>query len=115
MDDVAQQAMDLTASKSEYTIADLQTAQAAWQRALKLLKTIPAKSVAAAGIESRRSLYMENSDRLASSIKELQQCLKTSAIKETCGSLSLELSHPPTSRLNTPSTADPDPFAPSSF
>jgi len=115
VDDVAQQAMDLTASQAEYTLADLKTAQAAWQRALKLLKTIPAKSVAAAGIESRRSLYMENSDKLASGIKELQQCLKTIASKEMCGYLSLDLSRPPTSRLNTSSTTDPDPFAPSSF
>jgi tetratricopeptide (TPR) repeat protein len=121
VDAVAQQAMDITASRSEYTLADLQSAQATWQRAIKLLKTIPAKSVAAAGIESRRSIYVENSSKIAAGIKELQQCLKTSSLKDMCGYISLSLSNPPTNRFSTTSrsdsdsTSDYDPFEQSSF
>lgn len=109
VDAVAQQAVDSLAGKSDYTLSDLQTAQATWQRAMKLLKTVPAKSVAAAGIESRRSVYMENSNKIAAAIKELQQCQRTSSIKEMCGYISLTLSSPPTNRPDTTSSTTSTP------
>ena len=82
--------------------------------AIKLLKTIPLKSMPAVTIEQRRIIYTENSGKIAAGIKELKQCLTANSVTETCGYISLELTSPSTSRPST-STSDSDPSTPNSF
>jgi len=115
VDNAARQAMDITDGKYEYSIADLRSAQAAWQRAIKLLKTVPAKTMAAAAIEQRRSVYTENLGKITDGIKKLNNCLRHNLTKEVCGYFLLNLTQPPSSQFSTDSTSGSDPFQPKEF
>lgn len=110
-DGLAKQAFDVTSGEYNFEPSDLQTAQVAWQKAIAQLKKVPAKSHAFKSVESRMSLYSNNSREIADGVKELKTCLAKNSFKDTCGYVSLDLRTPKTSSDSSNEFGESDSFS----
>ena len=99
-DSLALQAMSITESGYEFEASELQSAKALWQKAAAQLKKVPLKSDAYSGVSNRLRTYNGNINKIASGIKELQQCqsrnASNSSLMDMCNSTFLNLDRPDT-------------------
>ncbi len=91
---LAKQAISMTSSKYSLELADLQNAQAMWQKAITQLKTVSPQSYAHQDVDSHTAIYLGNSQKISQAIKELNDCKKDSTLSFSCSSMSLTLDQP---------------------